>query len=196
MPRIGNGRGVRAQRRREAVAFDAVFEREFGPLHRYIRRRVGSDLADELAAETFTIALTSWRSRREQEVRPWLYGIATNQLRHHWRREERRLRAYARWGAAATGIDDPADAVLGRLDAQSQERVLASALSRLSRELRETVLLLAWAELTEGEIAAALGLPAGTVKSRLHRARAQLRRALHSGDEGVELSLVEEDVCP
>jgi hypothetical protein len=77
--------------------FELVFERHFDSIHRYLARRVGRDLADDLAAETFAVAFKSRRryDAARADARPWLYGIASNLLRHHRRREERQLRAYA-----------------------------------------------------------------------------------------------------
>ena len=157
--------------------FAEAFEAEFPALHRYLRRRVGADLADELAAETFATAYAHWqRYDAHRPVRPWLYGIAANLLRHHWRSERRQLRAYAR-----TGIDvalEDLDDSVARADAGSRRRRLAALLADLRQDEKEILLLHAWAELTDAEIAEALSIPVGTVKSRLHRLRAQLRNRL------------------
>lgn len=162
-------------------SFDDVFKAEITQLRRYLYRRVGSADAEELAAETFAIAFRNWgKLDPERAVRPWLYGIASNVLRRHRRKETRMLRAYARTGAdAIDSHDDPGD---DRLDAQAQERALAKALAALRPAEREVLLLHAWAELGDDEIATALSVPLGTVKSRLHRAREHLRN--HLGDIG------------
>lgn len=109
-------------------AFADVFQRHHAAIHRYLARRLGADLADELAAETFAVAFAK-RGRYDLAVadaRPWLFGIATKLAHHHWRREERELRAYAR-----TGIDPaapaPDDAVAARLDSGDAGRALAAA---------------------------------------------------------------------
>jgi len=160
-----------------AHSFEKTFESEFAPLHRYLRRRVGESTADELAAQTFATAYASWdRLDPTRPVRPWLYGIAANLLRHHWRSERRMLRAYARTGVDPVVADD--DATLERLDAEARRRVLAAALAELRPHDREILLLHAWAELSDSEIAAALALPTGTVKSRLHRTRERVRNHL------------------
>lgn len=165
--------------------FAEAFQAEFPRLHRYLRRRVGPDLADELAAETFATAYANWdRFDTERLLRPWLYGIAANLLRHHWRTEHRQLRAYAR-----TGIDpvvEDLDDSLTRADADVRRRQLAAALAALGRDEKEILLLHAWADLSDAEIAEALAIPIGTVKSRLHRLRAVLRNRL--GDIGQEPS--------
>jgi RNA polymerase sigma-70 factor, ECF subfamily len=157
-------------------SFDEAFAAEFAPLHRYLARRVGAAEADELAAETFTVAFRNWsRLDPERPVRPWLYGIAANLMRHHWRKERRMLRAYARTGVDPVWTED---------EPAGEARELAAALAELRRDEREILLLTAWAELTDIEIADALGLPVGTVKSRLSRAREKLRNRL--GEVGQE----------
>lgn len=135
-------------------------------------------IADELAAETFVIAFRQ-RSRydsRHEDARPWLYGIATNLVRRARRQESRELRAYARVAAeSAESRTGPAvDPVVGVR--------LADALRSLSRRDRDVLFLFACAELSYEEIARALGIPVGTVRSRLARARSKVRELL--GPEG------------
>jgi RNA polymerase sigma-70 factor (ECF subfamily) len=159
-------------------SFAEVFRSEFGAIHRYIRRRVGRDAADDISAATFTAAYADWsRFDPSRPVRPWLYGIATNLLRRHHRDEERKLRAYARTGVDPVRSGDESE-VVRRLDADAQQRALAFALAELRTEEREILLLHAWAELSDEEIAATLSIPLGTVKSRLHRTRERLRNQL------------------
>lgn len=159
-------------------SFADVFRSEFGAIHRYLRRRVGRDGADDISAATFAAAYANWsRFDPQRAVRPWLYGIATNLLRRHHRDEERRLRAYARTGVdPVAGVDE--SEVVHRLDADARQRALAGALADLRAEEREILLLHAWAELSDEEIATTLSIPVGTVKSRLHRVRARLRNQL------------------
>jgi RNA polymerase sigma-70 factor (ECF subfamily) len=173
-------------------SFDEVFAAEFEPLHGYIRRRLGASAADDLTAETFAVAYRRWGDLDPaRPVRPWLYGIATNLIRHQWRKERRMLRAYARAGAEAPVAAD--DTAVDRLDARMERAPLAAALSELRREEREVLLLHAWAELTDAEIAESLSLPLGTVKSRLSRGRQQLRNRLGLGGqvEATHLSTIE-----
>jgi RNA polymerase sigma factor (sigma-70 family) len=159
-------------------AFGAIFERHFDDLRRYLVRRAGTALGDELASETFVRAFDG-RARFDAErgvVRAWLFGIAANLLRRRARSEERQLRAYARCGADP--LVDLLDGVPARVDARRSGPRLAAALADLSAGEREVVLLYAWAELSYDEIAVALELPVGTVRSRLSRGRARLRHAL------------------
>lgn len=167
-------------------SFEDAFAAEFRPLHRYLARRLGVSIADELAAETFAVAYRSWdRLDPDRPVRPWLYGIAANLVRHHWRKERRMLRAYARTGVDPVVAHD--DAAVERVDAHARQRELAEALAGLRPADREILLLHAWAELTDSEIADAVGLPIGTVKSRLSRTRERLRNQFADvGQEAVE----------
>jgi RNA polymerase sigma factor (sigma-70 family) len=160
----------------EPLAFAAVFDRHFAAIHRYLHRRAGADVADELAAETFLIAFEQ-RARFGADkgigARPWLYGIATNLLRGRHRLERRRLLAYARTGVdAATVTDD--DATAARLDASRHGPRLAAALARMRTADRDVFLLVALAGLTYAEVAVALEIPSGTVATRVRRARALL----------------------
>jgi len=159
--------------------FAVLFDRHFARVHRYLRRRLGDELAGELAAETF---LQAFRSRRrftggEASVLAWLYGIATNLVRMNHRTEERRLRAYARAAAGLSGYE-PAIAVEDRLDAEALGPALALALSGLSPALREVLVLHARAELSHEEIAEALGCSSTAVRPRLSRARSRLAAGL------------------
>lgn len=159
------------------ASFEEVFAVEFGPLYRFLRRRVGAAVAEELAEAAFATAFANWeRLDPARPVRPWLYGIAANLLRHHWRDEQRMLRACARSGVDPMLAEE--DEAVARIGAGVQRRALAAALAGLRPRDREILLLHAWAELSDSEIAAALSLPVGTVKSRLHRTRERLRNRL------------------
>lgn len=149
----------------EPAAFGAVFDRHFGAVHAFAQRRVGVTLAEEVAAEAFARAFAA-RKRydlTQPNALPWLLGIATNLLRRHWRTEKRRLTAYAK--VAAQHVDG--------VDAATAEEAIA-AVARLPRRQREVVLLHVWADLSYEQIARALDIPVGTVRSRLHRARGAL----------------------
>lgn len=160
--------------------FAAVFDSHYAEVYRYLRRRVGSQLAEEMAAETFVVA---FRERRRYdpaiaEIRPWLFGIAANLMRRERRRERRELRAYARSGTDPVA-PDPAE-VDSRIDAHRESRHLAAALASLPSRDREVLLLFAWAELSYEEISQAQGIPIGTVRSRLARCRAQMTGRLET----------------
>lgn len=162
-------------------AFAAVFERHHDAVHSYLARRLGTHLADELAAEAFAVAFAK-RGRYDgtfESARPWLFGIATRLAHRHWRREERELRAYARTGVDPVAPSDEEGAV-ARADAAAAGPALAAALTAVPRDERDVLLLYAWADLGYAEIANALSIAPGTVKSRLHRARSRVRDSLGS----------------
>lgn len=158
--------------------FAAIFDRHFDAIHAYLQRRIGPDLADELSAETFLVAFDK-RARYDvsrPDARPWLFGIATNLLRRHHRDELRQLRAYAR--SASDPVLDAFEGVEARVDASGVRRELIDALTEVPAEELDALLLFAWADFSYAEIAEALEVPVGTVRSRLSRARARLRSAL------------------
>ena len=163
------------------AAFGTVYDRHAGALFRFLVRRVGHDHADPLLGDVFRIAF----ERRATydcsyaSARPWLYGIATNVLAKHRRTEARRLRATAALAASratpAARDHDASDDVVAAVDAATLWPSVADAIAALPDGERDALLLYAWEDLSYDEIAAALAIPVGTVRSRLNRARARLR---------------------
>jgi len=151
-----------------------VFERHFEAVHTYLQRRVGADLADDLTSDTFVQAFRA-RSKYDlshYDARPWLLGIATNLVRHHRRAEHRRFAAYERLVSRAVQSeyregDEPAGST-------GAEQGMIRTLRSLPLRDREVVFLYAWADLSYAEIARALSIPIGTVRSRLSRARERM----------------------
>ena len=165
--------------RREPERFAVLFDRHAPHIHRYLARRTGRQVAGDLVAETFLAAFAK-RDRYDPghaDARPWLYGIATNLIGKHRRAEIRLYRALARTGADPV-TESFTDRIDDRVSASTAGRRLAAALGRLSAELRDTLLLVAWGDLSYEETATALGVPVGTVRSRISRARSALRRSL------------------
>jgi RNA polymerase sigma factor (sigma-70 family) len=166
--------------RAEPDCFAELFERYFAGLHGYASRRLDGAGGDDVAAETFLIAFRQ-RDRFDPErgsVRAWLYGIATNLIRARRREEAQGYLAYAR--AAAHPPDDPMheDQTTDRVAAEAARQRIVAALAGLPARDRDALLLVVWGELSHEETAAALGVPVGTVGSRLHRARRRIRAAL------------------
>jgi RNA polymerase sigma-70 factor (ECF subfamily) len=183
-PAVADDASVIMRSRHDPEAFSALFTRHAGAIQRYVTRRLGSDAADDVVADTFLLA---FRQRgcydpARANALPWLYGIATNLIGRHRRNEVRLYRALARTGAdpviAPFATAPFTDQVDGAVTAGMAGRRLADALAELPAAYRDPLLLVAWGDLSYEETAIALGVPTGTVRSRISRARARLRRTL------------------
>ena len=161
--------------------FADLFDRHAPHIHRYLARRLGQQIAMDLVAETFLVAFQKRQSYDTPRIsaRPWLYGIATNLVSQYRRDEVREYRL--RLVAVPERYESfPDDLVADRVAAARMRPELTDALSELTPPDRDVLLLIAWEQLTYEEVAVALDIPVGTVRSRLNRVRRQLRTRLHS----------------
>ncbi|GAB1819522.1 RNA polymerase sigma factor [Herbidospora sp. RD11066] len=165
----------------EPEVFADLFDRYAAQLHRYVVRRLGADQAEDVVSETFLAAFQHRRryDLRHPGARPWLYGIASNVIGKRRRSELARLRAHARSEAHPA----PEALVEENVATLAVNRPLVAALAGLRAGDRDVLLLVAWAELTYEEVARALGIPVGTVRSRLNRARSKVRTELEGSGE-------------
>jgi len=176
MTRADDGELWRRARQGEPECFGVLFDRHGEAVRAFCARRTGStDAADDLVSIVF---LEAWRRRGDVELvdnnaLPWLYGIARRTMHHRWRTALRHRRALDRL-ASAPATPDHADEVAGRLDDERHLTRLRAALARLKPPDRDVLVLCVWQGLTYAEAAVALGVPVGTVRSRLSRARARL----------------------
>lgn len=170
--------------------FSILYQRRARAVFAYIAARLGAELAEDLTSDTFLVALE--RLDRYDTARPyalpWLLGIATRLVSKHRRSEASTWQMLARAGSAdridATAGDRPVDTaqdIDARLDAEAAAKRIAGAVAALPRRDRDVLALTAWTELDSAGIADALGIPEGTVRSRLHRARKTLRTHLEAG---------------
>lgn len=162
-----------AAARRDPPAFGAIFDRHYAAIHRYATHRLDRTSADDITAETFIRALAAVEHAytTDGSLRAWLYSIAGNLVRDEHRRRSRARNTDARLrNTAGPGALDRSD------DAPDPE--LLQAVRSLREEEQEVLVLFAWGDLSYEEIAATTGVAVGTVRSRLHRARTQLRVAL------------------
>jgi RNA polymerase sigma-70 factor (ECF subfamily) len=165
--------------------FGELFDRHATTMFRYFVRRVGPDDADSLLGDLFRIAFEkrSTFDTTRTEARPWLYGIASNLLARHRQREARRLDATARLvNTPIAGPDLFAEAD-ARLDASRLWAGVAAAIATLPAGERDALLLFAWEGMPYEQIATALDVPVGTVRSRLNRARGRLRELVGESEE-------------
>jgi RNA polymerase sigma-70 factor (ECF subfamily) len=162
-------------------AFERLYALHADRVHGFAFRRSGSwDMADEITSGVF---LEAWRRRAEVDLEPddailpWLFGVAANLMRNAGRKQQR-YQAFLSAQSAEPSIPDFAEDVAGQLDSQRQLELLRLALEHLGDDDRDLLLLCVAEGLTPTEVATALDLPAGTVRSRLSRARARLRMLL------------------
>ncbi|WP_244206325.1 RNA polymerase sigma factor [Micromonospora chalcea] len=192
MIRADDGELWQRARQGEAECFGVLFDRHGGAVRAFCARRTGSiDAADDLVSIVF---LEAWRRRGEVELvdgnaLPWLYGIARRTIQHRWRTAVRHRRALERLAPAST-TPDHAEEVAGRLDDERHLARLRAALERLRPPDRDVLLLCVWQGLTYAEAAVALGVPVGTVRSRLSRARSRLDAETGS------ISIADPATCP
>ncbi len=164
---------------RDPTAFAVLYDRYASQLYRYAYRRVGAQTAEDVVAETY---LAAFRGRGRYDVarpdaRPWLFGILSKEISRHHRTEKSRYLALLR-SPSETVAEGPAERAAEAASAAAFRAPLAAALSRLSGRDRDVLLLIAWGDLSYEEVAQALRIPVGTVRSRLNRARRQVRQAL------------------
>ena len=157
--------------------FREIFERHYESVRRFAQRVVGRDAGEEIAAQTFLIA---FQRRSTYDVgypsaRSWLFGIAYNVARHHLRAERSQHYLLTRLPKEREATDQSA---IEALDAARLAPILRKALSELREEQRTPFVLVALGELTYRETADLLAIPVGSVRSRIHRARATLRELL------------------
>ncbi|HEY9308828.1 MAG TPA: sigma-70 family RNA polymerase sigma factor [Microbacterium sp.] len=158
-------------------AFAELFERHARVIGAFAARRVGSDAAQDVLSETMLVA---FRRRADfddtwESAKPWLLGIASRVMKKHRADEARQWRSFEASVFRGDHVSDGAiEQAAARADASAAVRALAPRIAALGVRDRETLLLYAWGDLTYEEVAVALGVPVGTVRSRLNRVRRRL----------------------
>ena len=176
-PRRSDGELWRLAADGDGESFGEIFDRHAERVRAYCARMSGSlDAADDLVSMVF---LEAWRRRDDvvlvdDEALPWLYGVARRIVQQRWRTAVRHRRALSRLPTYAVAVDH-ADEVAARLDDQESLRRLSDALALLRPAEREVLVLCVWQGLDYASASVALGVPIGTVRSRLSRARARLK---------------------
>ncbi|HWF42371.1 MAG TPA: RNA polymerase sigma factor [Acidothermaceae bacterium] len=157
-------------------AFGDLFVRHANRIHNYCFRRTGSwTLAEDATSQTF---MEAWRKRSSivvtDSLLPWLFVAANNVCRNTERARRRAANVHAKT-PQSEHVGDHADEVAARIDSERQMQRVLSALRTLKRSDQDVVAMCDWEGLSYDEAAAALGVPIGTVRSRLSRARARLK---------------------
>jgi RNA polymerase sigma-70 factor, ECF subfamily len=168
---------------RTREGFDEVVREHAAAIVNLARAMTGSDTdADDLAQETFVRA---WRGfakfRGESTVRTWLHGIALNVIRTHRAKQSRVGQLFRPLSRREADEEDPLDRMPAGVDLEGQlatRDAIDRALAALPADLRETLVLRDIQGLEYREISAVLGVPIGTVESRIFRARQRLKPLL------------------
>lgn len=163
--------------------FGEIFRRHAETMFSFVARRVGREHAPDLTGEVFARAFTV-RSRFDSSrpsAGPWLHGIALNVIKNHLRSSGVRRRRDPLGGARmAARPADPFDQADARVDAETTSDTISQALAHLRSGDRDVLLLYAVGGLSYEEVADALRIPIGTVRSRLSRARRRLEELISS----------------
>jgi len=160
----------------DSDAFGLLFERHAKTIYNYCFRRIGDwTTAEDMVSVVF---LEAWRRKEKdllpEKVLPWLYGIATNVVRNR-RRSERRFAAALRRVPEPQSEPDFSARADEQLDDKAQMKRVLALVEHLPRHEQDVFALCAWSELSYEDASVALGVPVGTVRSRLSRARQHLR---------------------
>lgn len=156
----------------DSDAFAELYRRHRGSVARYVARGLGVEMCEDVAAEVFIRAFDG-RARYVPErdsALPWLLGIANHLIGDHRRVEARRFAALSCAAVDRGSVPAP--------EIRAVAPGVVDELRRLPKHERDTLLLVVWGELSYEEAASGLGVPVGTVRSRIARARTRLARAL------------------
>lgn len=155
--------------------FETIYKQEAEAVLRYLRYRVGADAAEDLVAETFSVA---WQKLAllPDPPRPWLLATARRISANHIRaRRKRIVNEISDLEENLAATDDATEGVLRRRD-------LIAGLKVLPPLDREAILLVTWYDLTNDEAAAVMDCTKTAFAVRLHRARRRLGRILRNSD--------------
>lgn len=161
----------------DPVRFALIFDRHVDAIRRFAVARVGTGAADDVAAEVFRIAFEQRRTFDPQvsDALPWLYGMAANLVRRELRGRARGYAALERLGGRRDLPGEPLLDVTARLDARTDLLALREALTTLTPDELDVLLLVAWEQLSPSAAASVLGIPPETARTRLRRARQRIR---------------------
>ncbi|MER7608501.1 RNA polymerase sigma factor [Nocardioides sp. NPDC127503] len=174
-------------RRGDHEAMAELFGRYADPVYNFCFRRVASwNLAEDVMSQAF---LEVWRVRDravayDGSLMPWLYTVAENVCRNATRGARRQNALAGRLQLVRfDDAEDHADGVVRRLDEERRMSELLVAVDRLGRKDRQILMLIAWDGLSYLQVAQALDIPVGTVRSRLSRARKRVAALMGEGEK-------------
>lgn len=180
----------------EPAAFGVLYERHARAIYNYLFRRSADwSLAEDLTSVVFLDAYCRRATVEidEGKVLPWLYGVATNVLRNQRRSLRRHAEALRRLPPPEPQLGIAGEAA-ERVDAARRMRSVLAALQELPQSDRDVIALCLWSELSYEDAAVALGVPIGTVRSRLSRARSRLAELVVGSGRALDVPS-KEGVC-
>lgn len=160
------------------TAARTLVERNYDAVLRFFRTKVGSQRCDDLVQRTF-LAASEGDYRGESTFRAFVFGVARNILLDHFRLARRDARNQPDFNESS--VRELAPGVSTAVAARAEQRVLVVELQRLPVDIQMTLELFYWEGLSVDELAVALEVPPGTIKSRLHRGRTMLRDGIEHG---------------
>ncbi len=187
VPSAGTRTGERPAGTGAAAEFERLYRANVDAVTAYFARRtVDPQVVADLTADTFVAVITGFASfdPRKGTARAWLFGIAGHVYAAHCAAYSQQQHRLKRLGSRRELDQDQVDELLERIDAERAARGLLAELARLPERYRAVIDLVDIAGLPPKEAAVALGLPPGTVRMRLMRARARLRKSHHETDQG------------
>ncbi len=173
----------------DSRALGELVERYHAPLRRFFAQLLTWDrtAADDLVQETFVRLLRQRSYSPERPFRPWLFAVASNLAKNHWLRQGREPAALgSNFDEAVANLEETSPGPEERAQAKDELGRIGQALARLPEEYRLTLVLRFSQDLQLSEIANVLGIPLGTVKSRLSVGARKLRAALRDIEKEVD----------
>lgn len=165
-------------------AFDEIVDRYKDRIYQFARWQVGSHLADDVAQDIFVEVCRSAQAfGGRSSFRTWLYAVARNVCRSSRRRRSGLASVPSAEPEVLLEIPDPGTGPLENVERRELHATLRRAVAELPRHHRTALMLRDWEGLSYQQISEVLEIPVGTVRSRLHNARARLAHRLHSDDK-------------
>lgn len=160
----------------EMVAGDALFTRHFAAIHRFFRNKVASAALEDLVQQTFMACVEGQsRFRRDAKFKTYLFGVAHNLLREHYRNKKKHTTQLDFTRSSAADLAAGPSTLVGK---RREERLLLEALRRIPLDSQVVLELYYWEEMSAAQTARVLELPEGTVRGRVRRAKALLKEEL------------------
>ena len=157
-------------------AGDKLFTRHFAGVHRFFKNKVDADHLEDLVQQTFMACVEGReRFRQDSKFKTFLFGVAHNILRDHYRKRRKRTEPFDLDRETAADLAAGPSTLFGK---RREERLLLEALRRIPITSQVVLELYYWEEMSASQTASVLGIPEGTVRGRVRRAKQLLREEI------------------